>query len=59
MTRRQVSSCGKGLFFLGFIMVMLGAMYGGMIFIIPGIGFGLILLSFVFLAYGSRVGDEQ
>ena len=59
MTKRQVSNCGKGLFLIGFIMVILGAMCGGWIFLIPGIGFALILLSFAFLAYGSRVGDQQ
>jgi len=59
MSKRFVSSLGKGLFFVGFVMVTLGAMAGGFIFILPAIGFGLILLSFGFLAYGSRVGDEQ
>lgn len=29
------------------------------LFVVPGIGFALILLSFASLAYGSRVGDEQ
>ncbi|MFT3880347.1 MAG: hypothetical protein QM703_11885 [Gemmatales bacterium] len=59
MSKRLVSNLGKGLFFIGFVMVVLGAMAGGMVFIVPMIGFALILLSFGCLAYGSRVGDEQ
>lgn len=59
MTKRQVSNWGKVLFFLGFVLVTIGAMFGNWFFLIPGIGFALILLSFVLLAYGSRVGDQQ
>jgi hypothetical protein len=28
-------------------------------FLLPSIGFGLVVLSFGLLAYGSRVGDKQ
>ena len=63
MTKRQASNWGKRLFFLGFYVLSFGAIGGLLflknIFIIPGIGFALILLSFGFLAYGSRVGDER
>ena len=54
MNKRIISAVGKGLFISGFVVLVLG--YG---WLLPGISFGLILLSFVFLAFGSRVGDEQ
>ncbi len=71
MTKQQASNWGKRLFVLGLLVFALGSPFGWMLlwvninivvenmFIIPGIGFALILLSLAFLAYGSRVGDEQ
>lgn len=53
MSKRFISAVGKSLFIVGFLFLVLG--YG---WLLPGISLGLILLSFVFLAYGSRVGDE-
>ena len=72
MTKRQASNWGKRLFILGLVVFALGSPFGwwfyiwglfpnigALLFIIPGIGFALIILAFVFLAYGSRVGDEK
>ena len=71
MTKRQVSNWGKALFILGLLVFALGSPGGWLLlwlninivvenmFIIPGIGLGLILFSFAFLAYGSRVGDQR
>ena len=61
MTRRHLRTCGLTLFVIGLIMVSVGAMtfaFGGS-FLYSGIAFGVILLSFVLLSMGSRVGDKQ
>ena len=63
MTKRQASNWGKKLFFLGFFVLSFGAIGGLLylknIYIVPGIGFALILLAFGFLASGSRVGMSK
>lgn len=63
MNKQLISNCGKVLFLLGFLAVAFGAfvVYGassGNPFFLPGIGLGLILLSFVLFALGSRVGEK-
>ena len=71
MTKRQASNWGKRLFILGLVVFALGSPFGWLIiwlnmplfevqlFVIASIGFALILLAFVFLAYGSRIGDQE
>ena len=71
MTKRQASNWGKRLFILGLLVFAIGSPGGWLLlwvninivvenmFIIPGVGVALILLSFAFLAYGSRIGDNQ
>ena len=71
MTKHQSSMWGKRLFILGLIVFAIGSPGGWLLlwlninivvenmFIIPGIGFALILLAFGFLAYGSRGGNER
>lgn len=71
MTKRQARTWGKRLFLLGLLVVALGSPLGWILIWInqpiillhpiafAAIGFALILLSFGFMAYGSRVGDEH
>lgn len=71
MTKQQASNWGKRLFILGLIVFAVGSPGGWLLgwlniliiiahpFAFAALGFALILLSFAFLAYGSRVGDEQ
>jgi len=65
MSKRLLSRFGMILFILGFLLIGAGAFIvwgvswgGGNPLLLPGIGFVLILCSFVLLSLGSRVGDS-
>ena len=65
MSKRLLSKFGMILFILGFLLIGAGAFIvwgvswgGGNPFLLPSIGFVLILGSFVLLSLGSRIGDK-
>lgn len=59
VTKREISTMGKLIFIAGFLVLVFGSMVGGLLTQAMIIGFVLILLSFLLLALGSRVGDEK
>ena len=59
VTKREISTMGKLIFIAGFLVLVFGSMVGGLLMQAVIIGFVLILLSFLLLALGSRVGDEK
>jgi len=59
VSKRVISTLGKLIFIAGFLVLVFGSMIGALWTQAMFAGFGLILLSFVLLALGSRVGDER